>query len=276
MTNTITEAFAQVFNSETHHEFQKKAATTMSTVTRKTVMGAETCFFNRRGPGTAVTKARNGQVPLANPEHVKIPCQVTDHYFHEMVDDLDAKKQQVTERQEAAKTQAYGLARKHDQIVFTAASTTTLASGVAGPISLPRLLNATEALQANDVPWDGEVYGFLTTKAWGQLLSTVPQFSNADWVNVGQFENPYRAKDWLGVKWQMNTELPNHGTATAECMIWHKSAMGVGVQESVSTRFQFQLDYEAHRVGSRLAMGSCLIDPTGCIKIPVDDSAAIT
>jgi hypothetical protein len=120
----------------------------------------------------------------------------------------------------------------------------------------------------------------------------VSQFQNADWVGAnGQAfttgPNIGRAswKNWLGVKWKMQTGLEGAGTASGRCWVWHKTAVGYAVAQaagnvagngSVSADITWHGDRAAHFVNHLMSGNAVLIDDTGVIEGTFDDSAAIT
>jgi len=146
-----------------------------------------------------------------------------------------------------------------------------------------------QALHANDVPNDGEIYGALTTKAWAFAMK-VESFSSADFVGPdGQTFRTGAAmrgrfKDWNGCKWQAITGLPGEGTATAKVFTYHKSAVGytiagsagnVAGRNAVMADITWHGDRVAHFVNHMMSGGACLIEGAGVVEGNLDDTASL-
>ena len=77
------------------------------------------------------------------------------------------------------------------------------------------VLEWVETVWANDVQNDGRVYGYITPRL-DAILSTVAEYSDADFVNVKPFEEgtpTMRFRNWLGVLWAVHTGASGQGTA---------------------------------------------------------------
>ena len=120
---------------------------------------------------------------------------------------------------------------------------------------------------------------------------TITAFGNADFVNAeGQVfrQGPKigRAawKDWMGVKWKMQTGLTGAGTANAECYLWHKTAVGYAVaqsagniagNEAVAADITWHGDRAAHFVNHMMSGNAVMIDDTGVIQGNPNDTVAV-
>lgn len=273
---TIDTAFVKQYEREVHEAYQRMGSKCRGTVRTKSGIVGESTTFQKVGKGAAVQKARHGEIPPMNLDHSNVTATLADYFAGEYIDKFDELKINHDERQVAVNAAAYAQGRKTDEIIIDQATTTTTSEGGTGLISVKRILDALEALQANDVPMDGEVYGFLTTKAWAELLNSAEEFKNADYAVLGTANGAYRARDFLDVKWMQHTGLPNHGTSTAECLIWHKSALGHAIAAEAETDIQWIGPRHAHFVNVAISQGGVLIDTEGVVKIPVDDTASLS
>ncbi len=186
------------------------------------------------------------------------------------------------------------LGRKVDAQILTSldsTSQTTITLTMTNKATvLATAIEFAEAAWANDVANDGEVFAVVTPRYWSQLM-TLDQFSRADWVRSdgqayvsGPQLGAGRWKDWMAIKWKMQTGLTGETTATAKVFIWHKSAIGYAVaasagnvagRESVAADITWHGDRAAHFVNHMMSGNSLLIDDTGVIEGNLDDSAAI-
>ena len=275
---TIDLSFVREYESDVHTAYQRMGSKCRGTVRSKNNVVGESTTFQKVGKGAAVSKARHGEIPPMNIDHSPVTCLLSDHYAGDYVDKLDELKIIHDEYKVIVNAGAYALGRKTDQLIIDQATTTTTTEGGTGLLSTKRVLTALEALQNNDVNMDdGELYGWLTSRQYAEMLNANAQFTNADFVEVGQFGGGgFRARDWLGVKWQIHTGLPGHGTASAECLIWHKTAVGHASGADVTSDIQWVGPRASHWVNSMMSQGAVMVDVQGCVKLPVDDTAVLS
>lgn len=295
MSTSIDNAFIRQFERDVHEVFQREGSHLKDTVRFKPDVVGRSTTFQKVGKGAATTKARHGVITPMNQDHTAIECTLEDFYAGDWVDRLDEAKINIDERGVIARGGAYALGRKCDDQITTVLDSTTesVVSWTVTSQATVRnsLINMTEALFSNDVKNDGRVFGVLTSKAWAMAL-TVQEFSRADWVGMPSALNggppggqsSQKFKDWLGVKWQMFTDLPGKGTATAKVFVYHQDAVGyasgrfagnVAGRNSVAADITWHGDRAAHFVNHMMSGGACLIDTTGVIEGNLDDTASL-
>ena len=273
---TIDQAFVRQFEREVHEEYQRMGSLCRGTVRTVNNVKGESTTFQKVGSGSAVSKARHGQIPPANLDHTPVVCPMVDSYFGEWCDKLDEMKINHDERRVIINAAAYALGRKTDDQIITAANTTTTTEGgAAALLTYKRVLTALEVLRSNDIRFDGGLYGWLTPHQEAALLANEAQFSNTDYIETSILGAPYRMRNWLNVKWLTHTGLPSVGTASARCFVWHQTAIGHGIQATATTDIQYYNTHAAHFIQSHLSQGAVLIDTRGVCRIDVDDTVAI-
>ena len=294
MSTSIDTAFITSYEAKVHEVFQRKGSYLKEAVRMKTDVVGSTAVFQRIGKGTATTKARHGTITPMNQTHAAPSCTLADFYAGDWVDRLDEAKTNINERDAIASGGAMALGRKVDDQITAVLDTTTQATVTLTVTSKANILATAiqfaETAWANDVPNDGEVYAAVTPRYWSQLM-TIDAFSRSEYVGANGL--PFTAgpaigmgkwKDWMGVKWKMQTGLPGAGTSSAKCFIWHKSAIGYAVaaaagnvagQQSVAADITWHGDRAAHFVNHMMSGQACLIDDTGVIEGGVNDTTAI-
>lgn len=227
-----------------------------------------------------------------NQTHTAIPCTMADFYAGDWVDRLDEAKINIDERMALAKGGAWALGRKvDDQILVamngTTATTQTLDVTKIGE-SRQSMLEWVSAVWAADVMNDGDVFGVISPRL-DAILSTVPEYSSADFVNVKPFEDgtaTMRFRSWLNVKWAVHTGLPGFQTTACNGYIYHKSAVGYGSGavpmnsaddggNAVHADITWHGDRASHFVNHWMSGGACLIDDTGVIEGLWSDTSAV-
>lgn len=266
----IDMAFVEQFETEVHQTFQRKGSQLRNMTRRKTGVKNRTTF-QKIGVGKASGKGRHAVIPTMGLSHDKVSCDVVDRFAAEYSDDFDELRIQHDERGALTDASVYALGREADDQVLTALDSTTnvWASGAAqtftsaaGPTALM------EAIGEADMPFDGNIFGILPWRAWGDLMA-IEEFSNADYI--GQSSLPFdgmapTAKNWLGIFWFPYNGLPKTGTDT-KAFIWHRSCVGHATGAELSTTVDWITEKDAWFVKSKMQMGACLIDATGVVEL---------
>jgi hypothetical protein len=294
MSTSIDTSFITSYEAKVHEVFQRKGSYLKEAVRMKTDVVGSTAVFQKIGTGVATTKARHGTITPMNQTHTAPSCTLADFYAADWVDKLDEAKTNINERDAVASGGAMALGRKVDDQITTVLDTTTQSTVSLTVTSkaaiLATAIQFTEAIWANDVPNDGEVFAVVTPRYWSQLM-TVDQFQRAEYVGAdgqsfttGPAVGAGKWKDWMGVKWKMQTGLPGAGTATAKCFAWHKQAVGyasakcagnIAGNESVAADITWHGDRAAHFVNHMMSGQAVLIDDTGVIEGNLNDTTAI-
>lgn len=292
MSTTIDTAFIRQYESEVHHVFQRQGGLLRPTVrTKDGVVGTSTTF-QKIGKGTATTKARHGVITPMNQTHTAPECTLYDFYAGDWVDKLDEAKTNIDERMALAKGGAWALGRKVDDQILTAldaTTQTTVSWTVTSKAAIENaLISMDNALNALDVPNDGQRYGVLTPKAWAFAMK-VDKFASSDYVGANGL--PYTEgapiglfKRFMSIMWTVHTGCPGVGTATAKVFCYHKSAIGyasgafagnIANNQAVAADITWHGDRAAHFVNHMMSGGAVLIDDTGVIEGNLDDTAAL-
>lgn len=294
MSTSIDAALVRQYEKEVHLAFQRQGSYLKNCTRFKPDILGKSTTFQKLGTGIATTKARHGAITPMNQDHTAIECTLQDFYAGDWVDKLDEAKTNIDERMALAKSGAMALGRKVDDLIITALDATTESIVTITVTSYAAIRNGlitmVEALNANKVPDDGERYGILTPRMWSQAM-TVKEFNSSDWVGPsgmafteGAPSGPARFKEWMGVKWRMQTDLPGEGTATAKSFVWHQRAIGfaagkhagnIATNEGVAADIQWYNTHGAHFIMHSMSGGAALIDTEGVIEANSDDTAAI-
>lgn len=280
MSVNIANSFVRQYERDVHDEFQRMGTLLLNGVRhQKNVVGKSTTF-QKIGKGAASTKARHGVVSPMNQDHTAIECTIQDFYAGDWVDKMDLQKSEVEERNAVAVSGAYAIGRKIDELIIDQLDTTsqtpvswTVTSSAAVRNSM---LAMVQALWANDVPQDGQVWGALTPAAWALAL-TVEEFASGDFVGNQKlpFALPQETRAWLGVKWVMHTGLTGVGTNAAKVFVWHRNAVGFAQNGQVDVDISWHGDRAAYFVNHMVGGGACLIDDQGVIEGSLDDTASL-
>jgi hypothetical protein len=294
MSTSIDTSFITSYEAKVAEVFQRQGSYLKDAVRVKDNVVGSTAVFQKIGKGTATTKARHGTITPMNQTHTAPSVTLADFYAGDWVDKLDEAKININERDAIASGGAMALGRKVDDQITTVLDTTT-STVITLTVSSKATVLATaiefaEAAWDNDVPNDGQVYAVVTPRYWSQLMTT-DQFQRAEYVGAdgmafkqGPAMGRGKWKDWMGIKWKMQTGLPGAGTASAKVWIWHKMAIGYAVaqaagnvagNESVAADITWHGDRAAHFVNHMMSGNAVMIDDTGVIEGTLNDTSAI-
>lgn len=294
MSTSIDQAFITSFEAKVHEVFQRQGAYLKDAVRLKTDVVGATAVFQKVGKGVATTKSRHGTIVPMNQDHTAPSTTLADFYAGDWVDKLDEAKININDRDVIASGGAQALGRKVDDQITTVLDTTTQT-----PITitltnkgtvLATLLEWVEGLWANDVPNDGQVFAVMTPRLWSQAM-TLEQFNRAEFVSAdgmtfkaGPSIGRGKWKDWMGVKFKMQTGLPGATTSSGKAWAWHMTAIGYAIaksagnvagRESVSADITWHGDRAAHFVNNMMSGNAVMIDDTGVIEANFNDSTGI-
>jgi len=276
MSTSIGVAFVKQYEREVHEAFQRRGSFLLSTIRRQNNVVGSSTTFQVIGKGAATTKARHGSITPMNQSHNAVECTLADFYAGDWVDKLDQTKVQHDEKEAIANGGAWALGRKADEQVLTAAGGATVSVGdYSTGITRSLLLQASEKLDDNDVPRDGQRFGLLTPRSWS-IAMTVPEFADADFVgNDLPFLSGAQPRTWMGIHWMVHTGLPGKGTNQARNYVYHRSALGYASGADITADITWHGDRAAFFVNHMMSGGAALIDATGVVEIRVDDTVAI-
>ena len=275
MSTSIDLSFVKQYEREVHEAFQRQGSFMLQTVRKKDNVKGATTTFQKIGKGTATTKARHGLITPMNQSHTAVTCTLADFYAGDYVDKLDEAKINHDERLVIANGGAWALGRKADDQLITAADgTSNYVGDYSTGITRALFLQAVEALDNNDVPNDGQRYGWLSPRQWA-IAMTINEFASSDFVTDRPFLKGKSGRTWLGINWMVHTGLPGKGTTQAVNLVWHRNALGYGSGMGITADIWWNGERAAHFVDHMMSGGACLIDTEGVVEVRVNDTATI-
>lgn len=293
MSTSIDTAFITSYNEKVQDVFQRQGAYLKDAVRVKDNVVGSTAVFQKIGKGIATTKSRHGTITPMNQTHSAPSCTLADFYAGDWVDKLDEAKTNIGERDAIARGGAMALGRKVDDQITTVLDSTTSATTTITVTSKAAILAGflawAELAWAQDVPNDGNVFAVVTPRLWSQAMLN-DQFARGEYVRsdgmawVGGPAVGTKWKEWMGIKWKMQTGLPGALGASAKGWIWHRDAVGYAVaasagniagNASVSADITWHGDRAAHFVNNLMSGQAVMIDDTGVVEETHNDTTAI-
>lgn len=274
-------AFQTMYRKEFIKGFEKRQSLARRTVTVETeVNGNEAVFLVAdSGGATAVTRGVNGDIPT-RPDNLN-QFTTTLKEWHDVPErtNFNLYASQGDGRRIMQETSMAVVNRKIDTDIHSALTAGTQAktmtqSGTAN--FLADCLDMVKTLGENNAT-DEEPFALITPGFQANLM-TLTQFTSSDYINLKPFENVSKSKafNWLGVNWIVDSGLTGIGTASAECYMYAKTAIGHACDiEAIKTLVGYDEKNDKSWARCTAYMGSKLLQNSGVIVIAHDDTTII-
>lgn len=258
----ISDAFIKQYESEVHLAFQRQGTKLRNTVRIKNGVQGTSTFFQKVTAGTAVQKARHGNVTPMNVDHTNVECALADWYASDYIDKLDELKVNIDERSIISENAANALGRKTDEMIVTQldATSNTQTEASTGRLTSTKINKEFVRFGQADVPDDGNRFWAVGHEQWTDLLA-ITAFSSSDYVGTDQL--PYKAgmsaKMWMSFMWFQFSGLPVTSNIW-KTFAWHRRAIGHAIGADVTSEMNYIPEKVATLATSMMSQGSILID----------------
>lgn len=265
MSIDVSDSFVKQYEADVHMAYQRMGSKIRNTVRIKNGVVGTSTTFQKVGSGSAVQKARHAEVSQMDITHTPVECTLGDWYASDYIDKLDELKLNIDERMVVAKSAAYALGRKTDDLIITAMDTTTNTQTEGGTARLTTTKINAEFVRfgESDVPDDGGRYWVVSPDQWTDLLG-ITAFSSADYVGPDQL--PYKAgmaaKVWMTFMWYQHSGL-SEASNIRKTFAYHRDCVGHAIGADVTSEINYVPTRVAHLATSFMSQGSVLIDATG-------------
>lgn len=274
--NTV---MATIYGKEFVQAYEQKQSLLRGTVTTEgEVKGDNFVFIIEGAADEATERGANGLIPYASDDQTSATCTLKEYHHLARKNNFNVYSSSVPQRKSMQNRGVISINNKTDSLILTQLATTTYSanggSAIAG-MAIGNLLEACAILDENKVPDDGERYGLLTPMAWAHAMK-ITQFSSGDYVPDRPFMRYTQWRTWNGVKWCRHPNLSGVTTSSASCFVYHKSAVGHGLNmgEMVTKVGQNdEQDYSWARTSAY--QGSKALQVAGVVKLIHNDTTAL-
>ncbi len=270
--------FQTLYNDEWTEAYEQKQSWLRGTVqTKGDINGNQFVFVLEGDADEAVTRSANTNIPYADDTQSSVTCTLNEYHHLARKNSFNIYSSSVDQRLSMQRRGVISTNKKTDSLILTALNDTTYDtnSGSATAASLALLSEAVAILDANFVPRDGERYGLLTPKAYQQMMK-VNQFSSGDWVSDQPFMKTTQWREWNSVKWTMHPGLSGVGTATALCFVYHKWAVGHGLNKgNMTTKVGTNEEHDYSWARTSSYQGAKLLRAAGVVRMKHNDTTAL-
>ena len=280
--NTMSALERSGYNDEFRVDFEREETMLKKCTRSDGLMRAGTIYWDVVSPSEeAQVRSRDGDIPESQLTTSQVSDTPVKRYVKYRMDSFDEFKNNPNYRKMQYRKCSAGCHRSIDQKIIDTLDTATneLNSGSAVAFStLATFLQWTSSLWSNDVPNDGRVWGILTPNAHAQMLR-INEFKSSDYVTVRPMENGIPAmgyRRWLDVNWVTHTGLSGTGTATADCMLFHESAIGHQIAGDPEIHAYYYEPQDRYEVWGGISDAAALALPRGVYRAVHDDTAAFS
>lgn len=272
--NTV---LATKYATEFTANYEQKQSILRGTVTTEGEVKGNTFVFIIEGTADeAVSRGANGLIPVADDTQTNANLTLNEYHHLARKTNFNVFSSSVPQRMSMQRRGIIAINNKTDQLILDQLETTAYnnSSAVAGA-TLAMLLDGCAKLDEHYVPDDGERYGILTPRAWAHLMK-VAQWTSADYVPDRPFMRYTQWRLWNGVKWCRHPNLPGKGTAEAKCFVYHKSAIGHGLnQGEMQTRVGVNEEHDYSWARTSAYQGAKMLLDEGVFEMKHNDTTAL-
>jgi len=276
---TVTAAQTQ-YRNEYIKSFEVRQSFFRDTVTTEAVISGNSAVFLVAGSGgaTATTRGVNGLIAARQNTNTQYTATLVEQHDLVQHTGFDIFSSQGDQRRIMQQNSMEVINRDIDSVIITELGTGSN-SIAAATMSMDHVMTARTQLLNSDIPNDGNIFFAVTPAAEAYLLQ-MPEFSSADYIaqkpmnSTGKSGNTSNAYKWMGMTIFSHPSLANVGTNSADCLMYHRSAIGHAVNTKgmdVKVGYDDEQDYSYARCS--LFHGAQILQDSGIIVVNHDDSA---
>lgn len=292
MSNEINKAFVQQFSANIIHLAQQKGSRLLDAVMQKDING-KYAHFDRVGLLVAQEKTtRHAEVSYQDTPHSRRRVTIADFYAVDLVDDEDEVRLLIDPKSAYAKTMAWSLGRKIDDLILEAATgnSTSVDSADAGSnvalpssqvvdedfgtadsnLTLVKLIEAKRIMDGNDVDPSDERRYVVNADALANLLNDTT-ITSADYNALKPLVNGeidrYLGAGVVRIE-RLRGTADGTDTDPVQCLYMAKSGMGFAKGRDISVKMdKIPERHYATQVYASMTGGSVRIEEEKVVKI---------
>lgn len=271
-----------VYRNEWVLAFQQHQSLLRNVVTTEAMTQGLSAVFAVTGSAsdTAVTRGINGYIPYNPVTNTQYTATLVEEHAPYSTTGFNFFKAQADMRRALQVQGVATINRAIDSAILTELANATQNTGTAVEGSLDLTMKARTILLNNKVQLDGKI-AFVITPAFEAYMLQTPEFANSQWsakrLDDGQ-ANPIAGNmyTYAGLTWVVHNGLPNLGTSSEKCYMFHRDAIGHAIRTSDP---QTQADYwgmqDLYWFRGTVFHGAKLLQNSGIVVVNHDGSAYV-
>lgn len=269
-------AFQTLYRQELIAAFERQQSMLRTTCTTEGVIKGNSIVFDVVGSGgaSATTRGVNGLIPSRGDDNTQLTCTLAEWHDLAKKTGFNIFASQGDQNGVMQRTTMAVINRKIDDLIITELNTGTQYAGLsADTMSLDKAMHAVAIVLENDVPLDDNISGLISPSAFAYLMQ-VKEVTSKDFVTDSKMVNAPRMFMFAGIRWMVHSALPGTGTASETLFVYHKAAIGHGMNVSgiqSPVGYDEEQDYSWARCSAYMA--AKLLQNSGVVKIRHNGSA---
>jgi hypothetical protein len=253
--------------------YQQEQSWLRGTVTTEGAVNGDKFVFIISGVvAPAVKRGSNGLIPYGQDGQNSSTVTLEEYFGQpQRKNNFNILASSAPQRQQMQRDSVKSINFTTDQMIIDQLTLATVTTGAAAALTISQMLKAVALLTDQSVATDGEIYGILPANSFQNAMK-INQFSSGDWVSDKPFMNITQWRKWNNVKWACHPNLPGKNTAAAVGFVYHKAALGHGINDGdFKTVVGFNDEHDYSYAYSRSYQGAKLLQNNGIVKINLDD-----
>jgi hypothetical protein len=290
MSDQISTAFVQQYNTNVAHLLQQKGSKLRDSVMTSSATGKAAKVVEQVGAVTAVKRTtRHADTPLISTPHDARWVFPVDYEWADLIDDQDKVRMLIDPQSPYAVNGAYALGRAMDDEILAAFFNTsktgengttdeafsgnTVAEVAGAALTIGQLQEGKRILMENEVDLDNDQIFMAISAAQHEDLLGMTQIQTID-SNATKVLVDGRVRSFLGINFITTERIPGAGADPTECPMWAKSGMHLCVWNDITTKISERSD-KSHstQVYCKTTVGATRLELGKVVKIQASTTA---
>jgi hypothetical protein len=287
MSDQISTAFVQQYNTNVAHLLQQKGSKLRDSVMASSATGKAAKAVEQVGAVNAVKRTtRHSDTPLISTPHDARWAFPVDYEWADLIDDQDKVRMLIDPQSPYAVNGAYALGRAIDDEIIgaffgtsktgengstdEAFSGNTVSAGTTGALEIGQLLEGKRILMENEVDLDNDqIYMAITAEQHQDLLG-MSQIQTID-SNSTKVLVDGQVRSFLGINFITTQRLDTSVAASQDCPMWAKSGMHLCTWNDITTKIEERADKSfATQVYCKGTFGATRLELGKVVKVVAD------
>ena len=287
MSNQISTAFVQQYNTNVAHLLQQKGSKLRDSVMTSAATGKAAKVVEQVGAVNAVKRTtRHADTPLIDTPHSARWTFPVDYEWADLIDDQDKVRMLINPQSPYAVNGAYAMGRAIDDEIIgaffgtsktgengstdEAFSGNTVSAGTTGALEIGQLLEGKRILMENEVDLDNDQIFMAITAEQHEDLLGMSQIQTID-SNSTKVLVDGQVRSFLGINFITTQRLDTSVAASQDCPMWAKSGMHLTVWNDITTKVEERADKSfATQVYVKGTFGATRLELGKVVKVVAD------
>ena len=287
MSDQISTAFVQQYNTNVAHLLQQKGSKLRDSVMTSSATGKAAKVVEQVGAVNAVKRTtRHADTPLIDTPHSARWTFPVDYEWADLIDDQDKVRMLIDPQSPYAVNGAYALGRAIDDEIIgaffgtsktgengstdEAFSGNTVSAGTSGALEIGQLLEGKRLLMENEVDLDNDQIFMAITAEQHEDLLGMSQIQTID-SNSTKVLVDGQVRSFLGINFITTQRLDTSVAASQDCPMWAKSGMHLCTWNDITTKIEERADKSfATQVYCKGTFGATRLELGKVVKIVAD------